>query len=814
MYWLEAFVYQAEYPESSNPKGIYVIFTDDPEVMQAGFDAAEHKVFPKTEVYSGERDIVRYGETIPLYLETHRLPDLTLDYHNYGLFEITVFAAKNNQAVSDTLTYRQASKSDPVTFNGLTKLNIPVMEEWRDKVGHKPNTQEEFYAELQPYMEFNPNAVEGEKTNEELPVGVLTNEALTKMKYGEKVGTEIQAPNDQMVLVSYNRANPRDFALPDQSFNIADQLNKGALMLASAYRKKEIGDTIRTTNTFLVPWDTFADILDRRKTKVGDKMAAILDRSFEAPKFEFCKYTAINLKVGDKDVVPVFAEIEDKGVQDKTNLIYGVIAGDNKAETVAITLDNLSHAGTPVQCLEIGGREHASIEDVIRIKDDATEQWLEEGEKSEGNQSLRSNYKFTDKGIELYLKYPYNRSYDTRAEEWLGNTLGEWTDELINLAWIVRYLFLWENDTQSYYVPIHTCRYPDQVVKLQVYPDVEWYVNFKFNTDRPVYVKQDKNYKSREYHTGKDKQKAGLKYGRERALMKKSSAYTLDVVVGIKVNGKSYDVTFNNKQPIFRTINFCLEAYEALNKLLMSDESKESLPAAKSSKMGARVGRGMPVRIEVHRPAFSGGIWCKYTPSKTQQEAIGWYLKLAFKSEPFLSAEGRLDLLFFAQALPVAGQFITALNRIIDGINLLTFGAVNIEYYIDIVVYTAANIEVKPVAYHSIDGWEGPGIAIEAVFEIGLEAGGSVKIDAFNIEGQGKIHAEGKAKFKAYAAYSDRERSCPADFDFEGLEALVFIRFELNRSDKNSRNPKREDKPHKIPLLSGVKGPKIELFKA
>jgi hypothetical protein len=74
-----------------------------------------------------------------------------------------------------------------------------------------------------------------------------------------------------------------------------------------------------------------------------------------------------------------------------------------------------------------------------------------------------------------------------------------------------------------------------------------------------------------------------------------------------------------------------------------------------------------------------------------------------------------------------------------------------------------------------------------------------------------------KPNLRPIASYNDTERSCPAQFNFEGLDALVYIRFSVEIDEEKERNPNKEEeeeeKPHKIPLLGKITGPKFELFK-
>ncbi len=840
-------------------KGYYIATIDTPKILSAYF--AQYKDEFKYPGEKGTSTIYTYKKSIKLYILGHMLPNYTVSYHNFALFEVAIWDTDGNEITEKDKPLRFFQKTNPGTFsvNTITELNIKIDEKWRDKGKHKKGSVKTYYAKIKTIIYGNEDTFTGDEIGDIKEKHIITANANPRnnheyLKFTNKFKSV--APNNETVGVIYTKEDE----LVSKSF-LGRDTNKGKRH-AAGYTKKDIGEYNTTEGTvlegqqvsFQVRYDTMDVILDEYEAQKNNMFVVVGDVEYSAKNNEPCKYSKLQIEHKSR-TEPFVLFDEDKTTKkpiDHTHLAFGIVAGDKK-ETIKITAEGLAiqsyhpNQKNKPKCLGITtamrlkkGRlinkkqkhrnqeefKHNTIKDVFTMDKayvlypEARTVTTNPNPETTGSETLdiRSQdieYNYTKNGIELKVEYLYNKTYDTRAEEWLGNTAGEWTNDLLDIAWVVRYFALWSNQSQTYFVPIGTCRYPNQTAVIKMYPNIEWFINFKFNTDSPVYIKQYDNYKSRAYESRKAKSEKSDKYQKKRESSKKASAYTLDLAFGYKLNGKTYDLNLGNKHPVFNTINFALQAYETLDKLLMSSESKEKLPLAKASKMSKRAMRNLPLCIEVKRPSFSGGIHCKYLPSATNPNAIGWYLKLAFNANPLLAAEGRLDLLFFAQFIPVAGQFITALNRVLDGINLLTFGAVNIEYHIDLVVSSAVNVDIKPVSYHSIDGWQGPAIGFETTFEIGIEAGGSVVIDMFDIEGKGKIHGQGKAKFKAYASYNDIERSCPAQFTFEGLDALVYIRFSVERGKEGKKNKKQEQEetPHKIPLLGKIKGPKFELFK-
>lgn len=801
LYWLEAFINAPEFPEAASPKGIFVVFNDAPFIKKGCFSRKSYCDFTKEE--QNNIPVINYGEPINLFLRTYKLADPSLGYHNYGVFKVTVYSTKTGTAVSEEQTYIQESDADPETFLATTRISLLVDKDWREKVGHEENTEESFYVEVKPFIAENKNAQKKDAYYESLKnidFRLPTDEELEAARKSgslDKRSIEMEAADKDIVLVTYKTAGNIWNATEIDNKRIAKNAEYTETALGTYSSKKE--------HYFRVPYSTNSEIIQDRNNKVSDQMVSIKDTEYEcAPNDYSCKFTEISIKDPDRtEEVIIFQEIGDGSVDDSTHIPFDIIAGDKEKKELTISLCDLEHAGSPVECLKIG-RHHENAEAVWGMDEAIRQiQWLKEDDVD-----IKENI------LTLKLMYHYNKTYDTRAQKWLGDALGRPLNKIVDYGWVIRYLDIWNVEKQSYFIPVSTCRYPNQKLHIECWPDVEWYVNFKFNTDKPVYVKQSKEYKSRPWDTSVDKFKRGAEYGRERSQMKNRASYLLGVDMGIILNGTKLNIVLSNDHPIFRMANFTLMAYEKLNELLQCDLSKTKMNEAANSSMTKRTKRSLPLRIELKRPAFSAGVRARYAVSTTTPQAMGWFIEGVFKASPLFAAEGRLDLLFFAKFIPVAGQVIEGIQKVVDGVNLLTFGAVEIDYYIDLVVGTAVDLSIEDLGYHSVDKWQGPGINLKQSFEIGLEAGGSVTVDMFDVQGIGMIHGSGMAKFSVNIAYNDRDQSCPAQFDFEGLEALVYVRFSIKRKKGKKGGGNTPDAtPTKVPVLSEVKGPKIELFK-
>ena len=88
----------------------------------------------------------------------------------------------------------------------------------------------------------------------------------------------------------------------------------------------------------------------------------------------------------------------------------------------------------------------------------------------------------SDKEITLKLRYLYNK---TAFEKIQAYTNSRYTNEVLNSLWMFRYFFLTSTTPQVNFLPISTCRYPNQIAKINIYPDIEWLVSLKLSSTVP-----------------------------------------------------------------------------------------------------------------------------------------------------------------------------------------------------------------------------------------------------------------------------------------------------------------------------------------
>lgn len=633
-----------------------------------------------------------------------------------------------------------------------------------------------------------------------------------------------------------------------------------------------------TSHFIAVKYNTLDVILKELEIAKNNQIQYIGDVQYTRKEYDPCGYSAIEISDGaEKDRKPyvVFDEnkLADNG--DKTNQPFDVIRGDARKD-VTISLKDLHTKNvmcegvmlpkkqkhdvkenvflmTSVLAAKRLGNDYERVEDkshkkqlkksgvpVTAENENDTDVVVDEQKPAYEVEKVQNlvagtDYEYVGEDkLKLKLKYLYNKSYDNAILKMIGYEIDEQYSganlKVKEVAWVARYIF-WKNYyVQQYFVPVSTCRYPNQLVRTRVYPNLEWWINVKYEAKDPLYVRQTPNYKHREFFTEKG-QNTKLKEAREKEKEKnwKIKKYELDFEAGFKIDGEENPLIPGDGFPLLNAINFLLKAYEMFKAITYADEAEEgeaaiangtartSEGAPPQKRMSARYrlrkGSGAPVRIEVSTPSFSGGIEGKFAQSKSKPNEIGAFYFLQFAAKPLFGIKGELDLLFYAQFIGPIGQAMYRLSQIVKKVNYLTLGAVKIDYYLNVGAKVDFNVEIKAVEYHSVDGWSGGDVQVYVPIEIYLNAG--VDVNA-SIEGIGSASAEarieGKAKFEVRATRDQRTNKTPAWLTFEGLTGKVWLKFSAkDKTQKDTGEP--EDEPdHKFSIIDPKDPWKIDII--
>ncbi|KFF03101.1 hypothetical protein [Chryseobacterium luteum] len=389
------------------------------------------------------------------------------------------------------------------------------------------------------------------------------------------------------------------------------------------------------------------------------------------------------------------------------------------------------------------------------------------------------------------------------------------TPQLIDYAWLPNAKPI------RYGLQFITCRFQHPLV-INVYPELEYNFNAHIGVDEDkyLYVIQSKNYKKKKYKAqkGSDTKAAKKAYNKQQ-----KQKFTDDVNNEITSENflKEYEFSIEFEAKFADEKSFSIEGsntkleeilekavyiYNIIDSYVGGSKMKEAENSPEKKKQfdkdkGTREKKRkrdkstLPLRFEVSPPKFTGGVAWKFAQSIKQPNLIGVEYEFKLGALPLVSVTGRLDLLFAAQFIPYINGVVKILDGAVATISqageiMEFFGVGNMEadYYFDFVTTANLNIDfVKGAKYHTIDGFSGSEISVYSEVELGLEAGGYLKVELFDLVGEASIHAETKAKFK-YTWTPERPKYLK--FEFEGIEALIYakIKVETNGGDDTEEN--------------------------
>lgn len=790
--------------------------------------------------FQKSEDIKHYGETI----------SLTICFHGYNLdnknkYKTKVYLLEEKKAVGLT-------KTDDFEDNNLWKepLEREILQKYSDD-----NWNTYLYYDFNIDIEWKKN--DNKKKNFTVVVEVYR----TYTEKGRFYGT-----NNKEERVAY-----RNFA----SNPTTDLVNYDSSIL----QLKDVDSKDSISSRFIVSEELMDQYLERIEREKTNMIQYIGDIRYTKKEDDPCGYSKILVQEdsnSERKPFTIFDEDSTDNVIDKTENVFAIIAGDERKE-VSVILDKLTTKDVFCQGLLLDdGQKHTDKKNVFQIdkvyaaeknKDgyhttkDYTHQdqlkkagiYSQTREKETDYDVIKSDksynpaesqnwkegvdYEFKgDHKLTLKLNYLYNKTYESTFQKLLGYTADTINSALYtsvqSTAWIVRYMFLKEKYKQTFFIPISTCRYPNQIAKIEVYPDFEWWINVKYKTDAPIYVRQAPNYKYRVFTTEENQNQrlAGANRTEQSKNWKfKEKKYELDFEAGYKINGQEYSLIPGDGFPLLNAIRFFLRSYEIFKELSFADETEESeLSIANGTartsdgreperrmtqRWQQRKAKGFPFRIDVTMPSLSGGIYGKFAQSKNTPSSIGSFYSLEFAAKPLFGIEGKLDLLYFAQFIGPIGQAMYRISEVVKKVNYLTLGAVKIDYFLYIGAKADLNIELKALEYHSVDGWGSGEVQVYAPIEVWLESGVDVNV---SIQGIGKadvgITIKGEVKLEMRATYDKRQNKSPAFIKFNGLDAKIWVKFSA-KSETNGDTEDPDDEPDFLKTIINPKDPwKIDIL--
>ncbi|SHF86888.1 hypothetical protein [Pedobacter caeni] len=506
---------------------------------------------------------------------------------------------------------------------------------------------------------------------------------------------------------------------------------------------EDLDNSKSTSSRFMVSEELMDKYMDRVEREKKNQIQYIGDIRYTRKQFDPCCFTTITLKCEDTETV-IFDENLPPDRIDETAKPFDIIAGDEKKE-ISIKLGGLSTEPDACQGLLLNdGEKHSDQKNVFQLgtvnsalreangtyitvadpgqKDDLDvvidpnkdpSQSVKDTQKWE----LGRDYKFKGKDeTVLMLGYMYNKTFAESTQDDRNPVL----NTARNLLWLFNYFLLTDDKVQTYYLPISTCRYPNQIAKVRVFPNIEWEIAFMI-TKGSAYSGKVRYQRDRmnAYHQG-----FGFKYLRDELQVDATKTETVGwALKGVCVeNGNEHSLSLENvKKTVDRAIYAFNMVYENLQDLNPENGVGES--AAVSKKV-------LNIDFNIDPPNMGFALGWKYGMASTK-EVVPVFTG-GLRADPLIGLTIAVDL------IPLIGKFGLVgkiLEWIIDVVEYLTKSDVYITFEIGTAV--KANLSLS---YNKIDGFDPKGVQkveVEVVITIkaGCKSNEVVMVPHVNISG-------------------------------------------------------------------------------
>ncbi|MDW8850043.1 hypothetical protein SD960_08070 [Flavobacterium sp. MMLR14_040] len=514
--------------------------------------------------------------------------------------------------------------------------------------------------------------------------------------------------------------------------------------------------------------------------------------------FQHCRYTAIELEYekGEKtETVEIFKE--KPGILYNPNVEIGLIVG--------------------------------SVPKKFSIKVD---------EKSDTDE-CRFHEKPNDHGKNIFTfdkaKLPKNISITKHEPKSIEGTAFFEFD----LADLPKYFWLSDDNSKAISkVPITaaTCRHQHNIL-LKVVPEIEWTINFLYNTQDPVWygqssptydiygtektavrdntsigdirgaqnrvaladLKREENLNNANARDGKKK----IATTANRHFGDAKSNFGLSVKA-VYDNGKSQELSFKFAENYRKTLSALKSIYDLVDKIAGAKEAREASESLPPSLLGRR----NMMSLSLLPPAPSVGVSWKYNNIDNR---LGIELAGKAKIAPLIGGDLKIDVLALADKIPLFGKLVTALDLTTWLVEKIAMNTLSINYRIDLTFYANLALEEAFVKYNEA---KEKGKRLDADLKISGTLGGKlelemgVKLSLTQITAKPKIEFEAGIKGDCYFKIT---ASPNANYDniidwttkFSGLIVTVYYKVKVT-SQKDNKVPKKLNPFELIPSYSGT----------
>ena len=732
------------YPEDK-VGNLYIVVLDKPQVIYALFKFSKEGYVP---LIDNEKKAA-YGQTVEIDIYTHLLPD---PRNNVEIFDYTVELVNRGKVVktSDKKTIRNTNQ-----YNYTKKQTIKILidPEWQ-KNHQNQNENEEFYIRLNGFINYS------------APVLMATGTPATKGEYDSEKDTSSWG-----------------------------HMKEGKWI----YDKSQV---------LYVPFDTFSDMMAGFEIEKKNTIQYIGDIRYTRQEFDPCGFSKITLwEKGDKKRLPftIFDETQPINQIDKTDQFFSIIAG-NERKDVKIVLDGLQTKNHFCQGLLLEeGQKHTERKNVFQVdkiysalrnkdgyltNEDLTHQEQQrnagiyptkENEKDRDviktdkvyNPSEAQHWKEgidyeieSDNEITLKLKYFYNKTVFEGT--WIQN-------DILDILWVFRYF--WPNDSQAqiYFLPISTCRYPNQIAKIKVYPDIEWEMALSYNYNNPLGYNHG-NLSSYAVE-GALKKYEGLAKQDYNLSTEQSTLSKFKLgLFSPKIDGdKLVKIEFEFAEKIRKVCSLFYKMKKIADKVAYGTEGGADLLRRKK----------FPFEFEIKAP--STGIKVLWGNKKSVLEEshnmVGLAGSLDWYASPLIGAELKLKIHELVKYIP--HPIAKIVDGIITGINSLKNENVETKFEVNLIFTGNLNANINAFQISVVDSFKESNTKsyVEGVFTVKLEVillgKGKVSIPWTNYKFNFGAKAEAylKAYWDAKLFLVNQEKGLYGQFSggFSGLQGKIIV---------------------------------------
>ncbi|WP_316798440.1 hypothetical protein [Pedobacter frigidisoli] len=480
----------------------------------------------------------------------------------------------------------------------------------------------------------------------------------------------------------------------------------------SLLQLRDLDNKPSESSRFIVSSELMDQYLKRMEAQKANQLQFIGDIRYTHKEFDPCGYSTITVKSDDTELIIFDEDAADK-VIDRTAQTFDIIAGDARKE-ISIKVGKLTTKGVLCNGLLLeAGQKHADQKNLFQVdkvqpalrlnggvyitqpdisqKDDQdvqpdTAKGLSNDVSEIQDWQLNRDYKFNgdDEAI-LMLRYVYNKT----VLENLQSKVSTQNNSALNSLWVFNYFILNEQVSQSYFLPVSTCRYPNQLVKVRVFPDVEWEIAFMVTVGRGYSGKiRYERERMEGHHRGYD-----FKYLKDDLHVEATQTSNLGWSLKGKCveNGNEHTLGLEN---VKKTIDTAVYAFDMVHEGLQVLNPQGGV--GQSAAVSKRV---IEIDFAIDPPNLGFALGWKFGAASTK--SIVPIYTGGLRADPLIGLTISVDLVPLIGKIPYVGAIVRAIISVIEYLS-------DSDIYITFEVAQAVKVNLS-LSYNKIDGFRNKG---------------------------------------------------------------------------------------------------------